>query len=673
MRLLVVLLLTASGMLSMANAAQPESKTAESAAALELEPVRLEKIDLVDFRGRTWTLEDFQEDKILVVAFMGTECPLAQHYAIRLQELADKYRSRGVAVVAVMSNRQDSLEEIASYAQRQKIEFPVLKDAGNRLADHLGADRTPELYVFDSDRNVRYRGRVDDQYGIGYIREAARRHDLVAAIDELLAGKPVSVPRTQAVGCIIGRAKPVDEDSEVTFGSHVAAILYQRCVECHREGEIAPFALTDHDEVAGWADMIAEVVREGRMPPWHASEEHAEFKNDRRLSDEEKQAIYDWADAGAPAGDLSSLPPLPENIPGWQLSQQPDLVLSLTEEPFQVPATGEVKYQYFSVDPGFTEDKWVKAFEVKPGNRAVVHHILGFTVDKGQKRVGLQAALGFKFGFVPGTGVTEAGPGHAMLIPAGSHLLFQVHYVSVGTPQTDHSQLGLVFADPAEVTHEVIISSAYQLDIRIPPGADHHVITSAGPAFPPDSTLLGMNPHMHVRGKSYRYELETPDGKRTTLLDVPNYDFNWQTMYMLKHPLQVPTGSRLLCEAVFDNSEDNLNNPNPKQWVRFGDQTWEEMMIGYYVFAVPLGRTESGFTRSQIAKKNEVKSTLLMFFQSIDRDNDGVVAKNQMPGPLAMAFDSFNKNKDDVLTLEEVRDGEIPLLLEMLLMQVFKM
>ena len=643
-----------------------------SAASPSLQAAKLETIDLVDYRGRLWTLDDFNASKIVVVAFLGTECPLAQHYAIRLQQIADEYRDRGVDVIAVMSNRQDSLEEIAAYASRQKIEFPVLKDAGNRLADQLGADRTPEMFVFDSSRQLRYRGRVDDQYGIGYIRESARRNDLSIALDEMLSGRPVSVPRTEAIGCIIGRAKPVDQTSTVTYGSHVAEILNRRCVECHREGEIAPFALTDPDEVAGWADMIAEVVRDGRMPPWHATDEYADFKNDRRLSESERQAIFDWADAGAPTGDLSSLPPLPAKVPGWQLPQEPDLVLPLTEEPFQVPATGEVKYQYFSVDPGFKEDKWVKAFEVKPGNRAVVHHILGFTVDKGQKRVGLQAALGFKFGFVPGTRNNDAPAGHAMRIPAGSHLLFQVHYVSVGTPQTDHSQLGLVFADPAEVTHEVIISSAYQLDIRIPPGEPNHIVRAAGPEFPPDATLLGMNPHMHVRGKSYRYELETPDGKRTTLLDVPNYDFNWQTMYLLNQPMAVPEGSRLLCEASFDNSEGNLNNPNPKQWVRFGDQTWEEMMIGYYAFAVPLGRTESGFTRSQIAKKNQLKATLLMFFESIDRDNDGVVTKEQMPGPIAMLFDSFNKNKDNQLTREEVREGQIPLLIELLMAQIIK-
>jgi peroxiredoxin/mono/diheme cytochrome c family protein len=643
-----------------------------AAAAPELESANLEKIDLVDYRGRVWTLTDFEDRSVLVLAFLGTECPLAQHYAIRLQEIANQYSDRGVAVVAVMSNRQDSLEEIAAYATRQKIQFPVLKDAGNRLADQVGARRTPEMFVFDGHRKLQYQGRVDDQFGIGYVLEQPRRHDLRVAIDELLADKKVSVSRTEAVGCIIGRTKEVDASSEVTYGSHIAKILNQRCVECHRAGEIAPFALTEYDEVAGWADMIAEVVRDGRMPPWHATEEHAEFKNDRRLSEQEREAVFKWAEAGAPAGDLSNLPRLPEKVTGWRLPQEPDMVFPLTSEPFEVPATGMVKYQFFAVDPGFTEDIWIKAFEIIPGNREVVHHVLGFSAAKGQSAVALQAAQGFKFGYVPGTRFTTAPKGHAIRIPAGSDLLFQVHYISTGKRETDQSLLGLVLADPDEVTHELLVGSAYQLDLRIPPGEANYKTDAVSPKFPPDSTLLAMNPHMHVRGKSMRLHLETPDGKQTTLLDVPNYDFNWQTLYELSYPIAVPEGSRMLCDAVFDNSTDNLNNPDPTKWVYFGDQTWNEMMIGYYFFSVPVGRTESGLTRSEIFKKNQMRSTLVGMFTLLDRDRDGKVTKDQMSGPLALLFNEFNADKDEFLTEKEVSEGKIPVLLEIILANLMR-
>ncbi len=267
-------------------------------AATPVEAVSLKQFELVDYRGRQWTLDDFKDDSVLVLAFLGTECPLAQHYAVRLQQIADDYRDGGVQIVAVMSNRQDSLAEIASFASRQEIQFPVFKDAGNRLADQVGASRTPEVFVFDAQRKLRYRGRIDDQFGIGYTRQQPRRHDLVIAIDELRSGKAISVSRTEAVGCIIGRAKPINPHSEVSYGNQIAKILNRHCVECHREGEIAPFALTEYDEVAGWADMIAEVVRDGRMPPWHATDQHAEFANDRRLSEQEREMIFAWADSG---------------------------------------------------------------------------------------------------------------------------------------------------------------------------------------------------------------------------------------------------------------------------------------------------------------------------------------------------------------------------------------
>jgi len=638
-----------------------------TAAAMELG-----SIELVDCHGRTWTNNDFREGSIVVLAFLGTECPLAQHYAIRLQEIADQYADRDVAVVGVMSNRQDSLEEIAAFAERQELDYPVLKDGGNRVADQVGAQRTPEVFVFDRQRELRYRGRIDDQYEIGYTRDEANRHDLGNALDELLAGKKVSKPQTQAVGCIIGRTKEIDENAEITYGSHIAKILNRRCVECHRDGEIAPFALTDYDEVAGWSDMIAEVVGDRRMPPWHATDEHAEFENDRRLTEEEREAIFAWADAGAPAGDLSNLPTLPPKVPGWRLPKEPDIVFDISPEPFPVPATGKIEYQHFVVDPGFTEDKWIRAFEIIPGNREVVHHVLGFAVDAGQTVVGLKAAQGFKFGFVPGTRFTTAPDGYAMRIPAGSHLLFQVHYIAVGEPQTDQSKIGLVFADPDEVTHELMVGSALEVDLRIPPGDPNYVVHATSPAFPPDAQLLSMNPHMHYRGKSMRYDFVTPEGKRTTLLDVPEYDFNWQTLYVLKDPLPLPEGSVLEVEAVFDNSPDNLYNPDPSKWVYFGDQTWNEMMIGYYFFSVPRGRTESGFTRAQLFKKNQMRSTLLMFFDLIDRDDDGQVAKDQLSGPMSLLFGQFNTDGDDVLTAEEIQQGEIPVLMEIVLANLMR-
>ena len=621
----------------------------------------LRRIDLSDFRGRQWTLEDFADDSLVVVAFMGTECPLAKLYAVRLNEIASEYQKRSVKFIAVMSNRQDSLEEIGSFATRQEVSFPVVKDVGNRLADELQAERTPEVFVFDAKRQLRYRGRVDDQYGIGYVRDEPRRKDLRIALEEILTARKVSVPRTGAVGCIIGRSKKADEQSEITYGSHVANILAKRCVECHREGEIAPFSLTEYDEVAGWSDMIAEVVRDQRMPPWHATDDHAKFANQRSLTEEEKQTLIAWAEAGAPAGDLSDLPELPVKVTDWQLPREPDRVFAISPQPFDVPADGTVRYQYFRVDPQFTEEVWLEAAELKPGNREVVHHILAFAVPKGQRPS--DGARGFLVGYVPGARWEPAPQGYAKRIPAGSELIFQVHYTPIGTPQTDQSQLGLVFADPHTITHEIMTTSAVQHDLKIPPGEANYETHASSPRFPDDAILLSMSPHMHVRGKSYRYDLQSRDGKRETILDIPSYDFNWQTTYALAEPRKMNEGARFLCTAVFDNSEENLNNPDPTATVRWGDQTWDEMMIGYYHFAVPLddeGESPQGVGQSRRERAAAMirNAGQIRKFDQLDSDGDGRLARGDAPQLLLKVFDQLDANDDGVLTRDEVIFGE---------------
>ncbi len=609
-------------------------------------PVHLPELGLVDVRGRVWQADDFREDSILVVAFLGTECPLATQYAARLSEIAEEYDDRSLAVLGVMSNRQDSLLEISAFARRLEIDYPILKDAGNRFADRVGAERTPEVFVYDQKRRLRYRGRVDDQFGIGYLRDAPRRQDLRVALDELLSGGEVTVARTPATGCIIGRSKEVDDSSGVTYGGEVAEILRRRCVECHRDGEIAPFSLTDYDEVAGWADMIAEVVDDERMPPWHADTKHAKFKNDRRLSDEEKETLRQWAAAGAPAGDLSGLPPIPKKIEGWQLPREPEEEFFISEKPIEIQATGQVRYQYFRVPTEFKEDVWFEAAELKPGNHKVVHHILAFAVPKGSRRI--EAQRSFLVGYVPGMRIEPVRDGYAKRIPAGSDLIFQVHYTPIGTKTTDQSSLGLCLVDREKVTHEIVTSSAYQSRLNIRPNDSNYERQAIGEEFPEGATLLTMNPHMHLRGKSFRYEL---GGK--TILNIPRYDFNWQTNYILEEPIRVEAGSRIRCEAVFDNSETNLANPDPSSSVSWGDQTDDEMMIGYYHYAVPIGKNGDSAreSRARAMRRNAIPVAI---FDRIDGDGDGEIKRRDCPERFLSAFQEMDTNRDDVLTRDEV-------------------
>lgn len=615
-----------------------ESKTATIGRAVE-------SFELKDYRGKKHSLSDFKDRRAVVVAFLGTECPLVKLYGPRLQQLADRFGD-DVAFIGVNSNRHDSITEIAAFARRHQVGFPILKDVGNKLADAIGATRTPEVFLLDDKQTIRYYGRIDDQYGVGYAKEKPHSTELADAIEQVLKGKPVTVDFEQAVGCIIGRTKEASTNSAVTYSNQISRILQKRCVECHRSGEIAPFELTDYSEVAGWAEMIREVVKEKRMPPWHADPKHGQFTNDRTLSDEERQLIFDWVEAGAPEGDPSMLPTPVSYTLGWQLARNPDAVVKMRSKPFMVPAEGTVRYQYFTVDPGFTEDKWVQAAEIIPGNRAVVHHVLVFARGAGNKKGEVAGGGSFLAGYVPGQRSHALPKGMAKLVPAGSKLVFQVHYTPIGTPQEDLSSIGFLFADPDEIDHVVMTRETVNHSFRIPPQHDNYKVEAYSQAAPTDVKLLGLMPHMHVRGKSFRYEVIPPKGDKTTILDVPNYDFNWQTSYRLKEPLALTANTKIHCVAHFDNSENNLNNPDSSKTVRWGDQTWNEMMIGYIDIAIPRKAVEENKMSTAAAQK---------VMDRFDKNGDGKITRKEISRRLSRVFDRLDKNKDDIVTLEELR------------------
>ena len=548
---------------------------------------------LRDVHGRPYKLAEVDSDHVLVLAFLGTECPLAKLYAPRLVDLHEEFSGRSVRFWGIDSNRQDSMAELEHFARVYGIAFPLLRDPGNRVADLLGAKRTPEVFVLDRNRRIRYRGRIDDQYGFhadgrGFQRNTPHRRDLATALKELLTDHLVSVPETQAFGCLIGRVREPDPNSPVTWSKQIAPIFQRRCQICHREGEIAPFPLERYEEVQGWEAMIREVVQQGRMPPWHADSRWGKFANDTRLSDEEKRLIFTWIDHGVPRGDPGDLPKPRQFSRGWQISK-PDLVLYADDKPFEVPAEGVVEYQYFVVDPGFTEDRWIRAAEARPGNPAVVHHVNVFILPPGMgldltskqlaERWELQSQM--LCGFVPGMRPTEYPLGRAKRIPAGSRIVFQLHYTPNGSPQTDRSYVGLCFAEPADVRQQVTTVPLMNCWFEIPPNTPDYQVELSH-TFKDDVLVLSFLPHMHLRGKSFRYEARFPDGRHEILLDVPHYDFNWQNIYVLTEPKRMPQGSQIRCVATFDNSADNLSNPDPSATVRWGDQTWDEMMIGYF-------------------------------------------------------------------------------------------
>jgi len=568
-----------------------------SAAVCQAAPVApgtaVDDITLTDINGAEHKLSDYAGDKAVVLAFLGTECPLARLYAPRLEALAERYADKGVKILGVSSNVHDNVTELRSFARQHGVTYPILKDVGNVLADRLGAERLPVVFVLDGQRTVRYVGRIDDQYGlqtspagksVSYQLPAARRQDLSVALDELLDGQAISVAVTEPSGCLIGRVKQADTTSDVTYSKDIAKIFNANCVFCHREGQIAPFSLTSYEDAAGWAEMIAEVVAEQRMPPWHANPAHGKFSNDARLSNADKDLIARWVAAGAPEGDKSQTPPTPEFTKGWMMPE-PDQVVSMPKA-FDVPAEGTVDYKMFIVDPGWTEDKWVTAMEPRPGNPAVVHHIVMYVMPpKGVSKYYSadlpKTQLDWFASFAPGLRPPVLPEGTARFIPAGSKLMFQMHYTPNGKAQSDQSYVGIKFADPKTVQREIAVQHSGTHDFVIPAGDSNHRVDSEY-EFQHDSLLWSVSPHMHLRGKDFNYKLIYPDGREEVVLDVPQYDFGWQTTYIFDEPKRVPKGTKMQCVAHFDNSADNLNNPDPTKEVRYGPQTWEEMCYGWF-------------------------------------------------------------------------------------------
>ncbi|MEL7496846.1 MAG: thioredoxin family protein [Planctomycetota bacterium] len=542
----------------------------------------LPDFELKDFQGKPYASEAWSDRKANVIMFFGVECPLVKFYSPRLTELKKAFGD-DLRVVAIDSNRQDSLAEIAALAKTLDIKFPILKDTGNVVADALGAQRTPQVFLFDDLGVLRYRGAIDDQYTYGNQKRKVDNSFLADAIKAVIAGKEPRVSTTDSDGCLIGRVMKPNQNATVTYANQISRLLNQHCVSCHREGEIAPFELTEYDEVVGWAEMIAEVTSQQRMPPWHANPAHGEFENDISLTNDQIAMIADWVKAGAPMGDESQLPEPPEFETGWQIGK-PDQIIPMSNKPYRVPATGVLDYEHFVIDPGFKEDKWIQAAECRIGNRAVVHHII----------VAIKGADGSSLGQIDSEWITATAPGspplelkegYAKLIPAGSKLVFQMHYTPCGVAQSDLSHVGFKFADPKTIKRSVGTREVINRRFRIPPGDPNFRVEAQFP-FQDDSLILSLFPHMHVRGKSFRYTVRYPDGKSEILLDIPKYDFNWQNGYKYPEPKLIPAGSVLECVAHYDNSSDNFANPNPNKTVRWGDQTWDEMMIGYFDMAL---------------------------------------------------------------------------------------
>jgi peroxiredoxin len=568
--------------------------------------------------------------KATVVVFLSFDCPMSTSYAKPLADLAAAYAARGVVFIGLVPT-DDTAATIARQAKEYNLGFPVFKDDRLAAAEILDATTTPQVFVLDENHDIRYRGRIDDGYTRRLVpNRKVTEHDLVNALDAVLSGKPVPVPKTDAIGCRIVRekqAKTVVANAPVYY-KDVLPILQARCQSCHRPGEAAPFSLMNYKQAVNWAEDVKAFTRDRRMPPWKPRG-GKEFVGDRRMSEKEIDTISRWVDAGCPEGDRKDAPPAPTFPDGWVLGK-PDLILEPADD-FVLGPTGADHFRVFVLPTGLTEDKYVVGVEVRPGNPRVVHHAINLfdatgsarqlqTLSqaggqKGRKPSDVDIGSGFASGMLPGIRISPADlradhppvgplggwapgvvprelpPGTGYLLPKGSDFVMQLHYHRNGRIERDRTRVGLYFAKTSidRAMLALFVPGSFKMDRKgseglgyIPAGDPHFVARGSWYALE-NCTLHAIMPHMHLLGKSVKMTMTPPGGRPDLLIDIPDWDYNWQEYYFLKEPVKVRAGTRFEIEAVLDNSATNPNNSHvPPIDIRFGEQTTDEMLFGFF-------------------------------------------------------------------------------------------
>ena len=529
---------------------------------------RVDDFALLDHEGRAQKLRYHADARAVVLMAHATACDASAESAARFNAIAERHAEGDLRFFLLNAEPEAARKAIDS-------PLPVLLDAAGIVGESLGLGHGGETLLIDTrDWRLKYRGGPDVQ----------------AAVESFLAGQPLGEGQAPRDCPLPARA---DTGAAPTYAADVAPVLAAKCVACHRQGGIGPWAMTDYAMVRGFAPMIREVIRTRRMPPWHADPHYGAFANDRSLTVAETRSIVHWVEAGAPRGEGEDpLAAMDDAWPQWQMGE-PDLVLDIP--PFDVPASGVVEYQYLRVRNPLTRPVWVRGQEILPGDRAALHHVitqfvvpgaqrpeqqvdaLGNPVD-GARRSGGFASRGSLGGYVPGMVARPYPDGTGTLLPPGAVVVFQMHYTPYGKAVTDRSKLGLYFHDqPPE--HELAGAVLMNTRILIPPRARFHQ-DSAERTFKRDVLVYDLLPHAHYRGTASEFRAFYPSGGEEVLLSVPNYDFNWQTTYILRQPKRLPAGTRIVHTTWWDNSAQNPANPDPDREVPWGRQSWDEMLFG---------------------------------------------------------------------------------------------
>ncbi len=531
--------------------------------------------------------------EVLVLCYTGVGCPISQKYAPRLTRLSESYAEWGARFLGINANPQDSRAAIERERDELALGFPIFKDSRQELTRALAARTMTEVFVFDRAGKRAYRGAIDDQYSLGAARPEPTRNYLVQALEAVLASEEPPCAETEPQGCLLTLLDDA-EPTTSTWSRDIAPIVQRRCEACHRPDQVGPFSLRTYEDVKGRSKMIASVIAEGRMPPWNADARYdGVFANQRSLPAKEREAILSWIEGGMQRGNPAEDPP-PKSWPeGWSIGE-PDVVIAmervmddgelLPDKGYAVPREGVVEYQYFTAKTDYPEDRWIRSIEVRPGASDVVHHVLVLLDDPADPNASIDFRTYLAVA-VPGDTPSAYPEGYGKRLPAGATIIFQLHYTPNGKERFDRSSLAIRFCDePPEF--EVVTGAVVNDAFEIPPGVKNHEVRSEV-TIREDTGLVALFPHMHTRGLDFRYVAHYPDGNEEELL-FSHYDFNWQESYLLPDPRFLPAGTRLECIGHFDNSADNPNNPDPLATVTWGEQTFEEMFIGYFDTVKPV-------------------------------------------------------------------------------------
>jgi len=551
---------------------------------------KVENFSFTGMDGVEHQLNEVRDHKAVVFAMTSATCPVSKRLLPSLSELQPTLAKQGIPLVLLNSFSSETPEQIKEQLATVTLNAPYVHDTDLSVAKALDATTTTEVFLIDSRQTLVYRGALNDQYGIDYSVDEPRVRYLEDAVESFLAGMAPAIAATAAPGCELdlGERAGALVGNTITYHRDVSRILQRNCVQCHNDGGIAPFALDDFAEVSDRARVIKRVVSEGTMPPWFAAppkEGPNPWANDHSLSAVEKETLLAWLDSpDQPIGDPADAP-LPSKFPDEWTMGEPDLIVPISKA-YDIKATGFMPYRRDVVETTLTEDKWVTGYEILPSERDVVHHVIVQVFEPGTQVRDRSEAQGYWAAYVPGNSAVRYPEGFARKFPAGAKVHFQIHYTPSGTAKKERLKLGLHFADSTP-KYELRTLAVADRKLNIPPGAEAHV-ESTSRRVPFDIPALGFMAHMHVRGTAFTYELIHDGGESEMLLDIPRYDFNWQLRYELKEPKLLPQGSFVKVTGIFDNSENNKANPDPKKTVKWGDQTFEEMLIGYVEYFVPI-------------------------------------------------------------------------------------